>query len=62
MTSTTSGRRANRKPRSLPDAGPQFGADRADGGDRRGHPRGQVLAVAHDEDAVPEGVDTLFFS
>src|ERR1700722_5170036 len=37
----------------------RFGAHRPDGGDRRGHPRRQVLAVAGNEDAVPDRVDSL---
>jgi hypothetical protein len=42
---------------SLPAARPQFGADRADGRDRRRQPRGEVLTIAGDEDRVPDRVD-----
>jgi hypothetical protein len=41
----------------LPAARTQFGADRADGRDRRRQPRGEVLTIAGDEDRVPDRVD-----
>src|SRR3984957_10137616 len=46
-------------PAAAPGSRAQFGAHRPDGGDRRGHPRRQVLAVAGNEDAVPDRVDSL---
>ena len=44
-------------PVRAPAGRPQLGADRADGRDRRGQPRGQVLAVARDQDRAPDRVD-----
>src|ERR1700722_4660761 len=44
-------------PLAAATGGPQLGADRADGGDRRRQPRREVLAVAGDEDRVPDRVD-----